>query len=1427
MGVDYPCTGSHRNVRLWVFNTKPQYQSGYCSMFMVFRFALRMDLPKNVKRRRQYLSKTRRRRVEAALRRWGKSLSPVETINSSPFQENATLFPMETVDSVSSPPFEEVMSHADSEVAGTLGDHPMGDPESINLASSLSGEASSVIHAPACLCSESGTDNLEESSSSPLESSKKRLSLTTTTIESSDINIVVPPSAQGSQIGGTFSWTDSSPVTETDPQSTVSAAQGIDSTCETTIERNAIVVSCRQEASAVHSDCVVEGHLESSGMQWDGASLSHNSQHCAVVDGSSELNNSVVPCDIVPQSELDVLDTEDPSNRESERLDSTFETIPCSDLDYSPPNVKPICDLGKKVFLCATSQVQDLIDKFNCITKCTETPGCPGKLVPTSVVDRGLGGTLRIKFQCSCCGLREIDFNSSPDIPLDRYRSPLGTALQVAFICAGCMYTQYFRTLCLSMGMSTVGHNRFFKTIQLMYPHVENILKMQCEEGKKRMKSLDDEKLGSFKNAVTTGDAAYLTTGHFSRNSTYTVRNKLTNEVLYYTHMCQRGYDHGMVEYPLFKGTSNAMEGHAAEALFEQAFKEGMHIAVHWQDADSSSAKAFRKFYPDKQASKNMYCVNHVVRNHIKALNNYHSKKSFSKEFIKSAEKRFPQILDPKNQRCHCGNKHRRDDCGCLKPAYHNTSARINFRSALIQSGNCPETFRKRMLTLPHHARDDHSQCEFHRTLLCSCGKCGGKVMDCSGRDYHTKHPITCPMHSLAYEIECHHRSQQAEKLIHPVLGMGYTNQNEASHNVFIRYRSKSFHLERLHYILSTNLGLLQSNMTPNYELKGPGYHWILELFESLNLPLFDGMEEAILRSNHSRMKQIEKSRSKQAKTERIKRRHISEHEQAERKRWNKQQSIVHTYGEQDSSKRCRCGSTTHLRTTSKECRLNKSKQHSESMQVENVSDGSSSGENPVDMLSEGSGDDIVESSENEDKTWCICEMGGSAYGTMVECCNSSCTVKWFHLRCMSLTTAPKGAWYCSSQCEKSGNQKRRGAPSGNLEQDSGRHCRCGSTSHLRTTSRDCPFNKKQNKLKNLSSSDESDSEISGYLFSTDCNGEKSGDQDKRKRRAAPSGSGGHCRCGSTSHLRITSRNCPFNKKLSKDDEVVYDTENCSHFSEDSGDEILESSGNESELWCICQEGGSLYGEMIECCNEQCEIKWFHLHCMSLDVAPKGDWFCSDECEVQAKEDVVIVEKVEKEVFVVSGPLPTEEWKSEAIAKVQLLSKCSDIQKRSERIHKLSCPSIAPHTRVNILADGHCFFRALAFAITGSQEDHKAVRLAIVNFCLHPENVSCLSATFGLGVGSYDPIDLMSKYIKENGMDKCGWATTSEILAAATLFQVRIYISTRVGGRDRHWARYKPLFHNTTCMAPNDFKVYIYHTDSEDHYDFVMPQLDP
>ena len=73
---------------------------------------------------------------------------------------------------------------------------------------------------------------------------------------------------------------------------------------------------------------------------------------------------------------------------------------------------------------------------------------------------------------------------------------------------------------------------------------------------------------------------------------------------------------------------------------------------------------------------------------------------------------------------------------------------------------------------------------------------------------------LTCPFYSLAYEIECSNRAAQASQIIHHELGQGHSNYSEASHNVLTKFRSKDKYLHRIHYSVSTNLGLLQANMS-------------------------------------------------------------------------------------------------------------------------------------------------------------------------------------------------------------------------------------------------------------------------------------------------------------------------------------------------------------------------------------------------------------------------------------------------------------------------------------------------------------------------------------------------------------------------------------------------------------------------------------
>ena len=91
---------------------------------------------------------------------------------------------------------------------------------------------------------------------------------------------------------------------------------------------------------------------------------------------------------------------------------------------------------------------------------------------------------------------------------------------------------------------------------------------------------------GSWKRAVTTADGTWQTRGWHSKNATFTIRYHLNGALLYYHHLCQKGRDK-IVEGDLYLKSA---EGYAARITFQRAKEEGMDVAIHWQDADSSSA---------------------------------------------------------------------------------------------------------------------------------------------------------------------------------------------------------------------------------------------------------------------------------------------------------------------------------------------------------------------------------------------------------------------------------------------------------------------------------------------------------------------------------------------------------------------------------------------------------------------------------------------------------------------------------------------------------------------------------------------------------------------------------------------------------------------------------------------------------------------
>lgn len=296
---------------------------------------------------------------------------------------------------------------------------------------------------------------------------------------------------------------------------------------------------------------------------------------------------------------------------------------------------------------------------------------------------------------------------------------------------------------------------------------------------------------------------------------------------------------------------------------------------------------------------------------------------------------------------CHCKDDHSKG-CGCFSQAFI-TQARIIFFCILSQSGQEPRLFESRLKLLGrYHARNIHSwpddgKCDFHGLRSCTCGECEDDRVQCEGEEYSTKYILTCPFHALVYEIECFTRAEAADSIIHPELGRGHSNYCEASHNVLVRFRSKNLQLHRQHYITKTNLGLCQANMTWLLKKRGPNYHWLLDLFDRLNLPVLDGMREALRKSNESRMAMLNNAQTERSKQKRIHHKRARQEEQQERKRWVAQQSRKHGYGECEdelpddgatpddsgqstsrlivSNAKCsKCGGCDHRRPNSKLC---------------------------------------------------------------------------------------------------------------------------------------------------------------------------------------------------------------------------------------------------------------------------------------------------------------------------------------------------------------------------------------------------------------------------------------------------------------------------------------------------------------------------
>lgn len=105
--------------------------------------------------------------------------------------------------------------------------------------------------------------------------------------------------------------------------------------------------------------------------------------------------------------------------------------------------------------------------------------------------------------------------------------------------------------------------------------------------------------------------------------------------------------------------------------------------------------------------------------------------------------------------------------------------------------------------------------------------------------------------------------------------------------------------------------------------------------------------------------------------------------------------------------------------------------------------------------------------------------------------------------------------------------------------------------------------------------------------------------------------------------------------------------------------------------------------------------------------------------------------------------------------------------------------STEPKGVINMRGDGNCFFRAVSYALTGSQMQHERVRQNVVQWM--KRNDDTLNNHFGSGY-------LDDSRMSENGI----WATEVEILVTAAFLETDIQVLCQTGTNNRlSWNRYK------------------------------------
>ncbi|XP_061185136.1 uncharacterized protein LOC133193183 [Saccostrea echinata] len=230
-----------------------------------------------------------------------------------------------------------------------------------------------------------------------------------------------------------------------------------------------------------------------------------------------------------------------------------------------------------------------------------------------------------------------------------------------------------------------------------------------------------------------------------------------------------------------------------------------------------------------------------------------------------------------------------------------------------------------------------------------------------------------------------------------------------------------------------------------------------------------------------------------------------------------------------------------------------------------------------------------------------------------------------------------------------------------------------------------------------------------------------------------------------------------------------------------------------------------VYDEAIKCSNQgvnfssQSEVKETRSYSGAFDGSKQGGIISDQSDMIEPNEVIIIGEEVKKHDFI---PLSIQKQR-ELCKQLGLPYSIPEWEQESVFVKDIDKPSQCKE----IEQDGNCFFRAISFSLTNSENHHQHVREAV---CQHLLQHETKFQQYMRSEGSLRQYLLSSKMTKEGT-----WATELEISAMSDMLSADIFTYS-----DMKWlqfSRERP-FHE---LLEQEGAIYLYHRH-QNHYDVVL-----